>query len=243
MAAHKTGTAIWTEEGARKRDAVQSMFGEIAPSYDRLNGLMSLNLHGRWRRFAVSLLNLKQGDRVLDLCCGTGDFMPLLRDAVGTNGLVLGADFSVPMLGIAQQKRNDRLALADACCIPLADQAVEAITVGWGIRNVPNIDEAHREISRVLKPGGRFVSVDMARPKNALIRAVSETIFNGVVPSLGALFGKTEAYRYLPKSTQRFKTREELEDSMERAGFVEVIHHDLMLGNVCVHFGRKPGGA
>ncbi len=234
---------IWTEEGSRKREAVRRMFGEIAPSYDRLNGLMTMSLHRRWRRFAASLLDLKPGEKVLDLCCGTGDFMPLLQEAVGPKGVVFGADFSGPMLGVAQKKGQPKLALGDACQIPARDEVVNAVTVGWGIRNVPDADAAHREIVRVLRPGGRFVSVDMARPRNRLVRAVSETVFNTFVPALGALFGKTQAYAYLPKSTQRFKTREQLEDSMRSAGLVDVVHHDLLLGNVCVHFGRKPEGA
>jgi demethylmenaquinone methyltransferase/2-methoxy-6-polyprenyl-1,4-benzoquinol methylase len=219
------------------------MFGEIAPSYDRLNGLMTLSLHRRWREFAADLLKLRGGESALDLCCGTGDFMPLLQSRVGPGGSVYGADFSAPMLAIAAKKGQTRLALGDACEIPARGASVDAVTVGWGIRNVPDVDRAHQEIVRVLRPGGRFVSIDMARPRNGLVRAVSETVFNLFVPALGALFGKTQAYAYLPKSTQRFKTREQLEDSMRSAGMVDVVHHDLLLGNVCVHFGRKPEGA
>ena len=133
--------------------------------------------------------------------------------------------------------------MGDVCKIPVRDASVDAVTVGWGIRNVPDQDRAHLEIARILKPGGRFVSVDMARPANRVVRVVSEAAFNVIVPALGALFGKSQAYRYLPKSTQRFKTREELEDSMRSAGLVDVVHQDLLLGNVCVHFGRKLRGA
>jgi len=240
----RTGEAkIWTEEGTRKREAVRQMFGEIAPSYDRINGLMTMSLHRNWRRFAASLLKLQPGEKVLDLCCGTGDFIPLLQKAVGATGAVFGADFSPPMLGIAGRKGIHTLTLGDACQIPVRDSSVDAVTVGWGIRNVPDADQAHQEIVRVLNPGGRFVSVDMARPRNPLVRVVSEAVFNSFVPALGSLFGKTQAYSYLPKSTLRFKTREQLEDSMRSAGLVDVVHYDLLLGNVCVHFGRKPGGA
>jgi demethylmenaquinone methyltransferase / 2-methoxy-6-polyprenyl-1,4-benzoquinol methylase len=234
---------IWTEEGSRKREAVRRMFGEIAPSYDRLNGLMTLSLHRRWRKIAVDLLALRNGETALDLCCGTGDFIPLIQRAVGPTGSVFGADFSVPMLDLAQRKGLPRLALGDACEIPVRDAVVDAVTVGWGIRNVPDQDRAHAEVVRVLRPGGRFVSVDMARPRNPFIRFVSELVFNTFVPVMGAIFGKTQAYAYLPKSTQRFKTREQLEDSMRSAGLVDVFHRDLLLGNVCVHFGRKPEGA
>ncbi len=215
------------------------MFGEIAPTYDLLNGMMSLSLHHRWRAYAVSKLDLKEGGNALDVCCGTGDFMIPLKKAVG-NGIVNGVDFCLPMLEVAKPKVGAHLALGDACQLPVQSERFEGVSVGWGIRNVPDIDAAHRELTRVIKPGGRFVSLDMARPNNALIRGVSEFVFNTIVPKLGTLFGKTQAYTYLPKSTQKFWSREDLKASMERAGLVDVGHRDLMFGNICVHWGRKP---
>jgi demethylmenaquinone methyltransferase/2-methoxy-6-polyprenyl-1,4-benzoquinol methylase len=144
------------------------------------------------------------------------------------------------MLAQAKTKSTAGLALGDACLLPVATSVVDAATVGWGIRNVPDIDAAHAEIARVLCPGGRFVSIDMAQPRNPLVRAVSKLVFNTVVPRLGALFGKTEAYRYLPKSTERFSSREQLAASMERAGLTDVRFTDLFFGNLCIHYGRKP---
>ena len=232
---------IWTAEGARKRAAVRRMFAEIAPTYDLLNGVMSLSRHRRWREQAVALLRLEPGEAALDLCCGTGDFFAPLRGAVGTEGLVAGIDFCRPMLEIARTKKGGAgLSLADACRIPVRDASLDAVTVGWGIRNVPDIDAAHREIARVLRPGGRFVSLDMAVPRNRLVRQASKAVLSRVLPWLGSRFGKTEAYTYLPKSTQRFWTREQLQASMESAGMVEVAYRDLMFGNVCLHYGRKP---
>jgi len=235
---------IWTAEGTRKRAAVQGMFAEIAPTYDLLNGLMSFSLHHRWRAMAVKTLNLNAGDHALDVCCGTGDFVLALDKAVGKNGFVAGIDFCAPMLEQAAKKlsanRPNLLTLGDACNLPVASGSFDGVSVGWGIRNVPDIDVAHREISRVLRPGGRFVSLDMARPRNPLMRTMSEFVFNTIVPKLGSMFGKTQAYTYLPKSTQRFWTREQLAASMESAGLVDVGHRDLMFGNICLHFGRKP---
>jgi demethylmenaquinone methyltransferase / 2-methoxy-6-polyprenyl-1,4-benzoquinol methylase len=132
------------------------------------------------------------------------------------------------------------LSVGDACCLPVASGAFDAVSVGWGIRNVPDIDAAHREVFRVLKPGGRFVSLDMARPRNAPMRAFSSFLFQKLVPRLGALFGKTEAYTYLPESTERFKSREDLAESMRAAGFTDVAHRDFMFGNICLHRGSKP---
>ncbi len=231
---------IWETEGERKRNAVQGLFAEIAPRYDLMNSVMSLSLHKRWRSFVVSKLHLKHGHSALDVCCGTGDFLPPLRKAIGSRGSLLGLDFCRPMLDKALEKGHTRLALADACCLPVGSAAFDSVTVGWGIRNVPDIDLAHREIARVLKSGGWFASLDMAQSRNPLIRSVSQLIFSKVVPRLGSLFGNREAYTYLPKSTERFWGREELSESMRRAGFQDVHHVDLFFGNICAHFGRKP---
>ncbi|HEY3783424.1 MAG TPA: bifunctional demethylmenaquinone methyltransferase/2-methoxy-6-polyprenyl-1,4-benzoquinol methylase UbiE [Fimbriimonadaceae bacterium] len=231
--------APWTAEGQEKRDAVQSMFAEIAPTYDLCNSLMSMNLHRRWRTIAASKLKLVSGNTALDVCCGTGDFIAPLRRGVGAEGRVYASDFCLPMLERAKNKSSDGLALADACRLPYTNAIMDAVSVGWGIRNVPDIDGAHREIARVLKPGGRFVSLDMARPRNGFIRTTSEWIFNAMIPFLGTLFRKRKAYTYLPKSTAKFMTREELKQSMEKAGFTDVGYRDLFFGNICVHWGQK----
>ncbi len=247
--------AVWRAEGERKRTAVCGMFGNIARGYDRMNGLMSLGLHHRWRGFAVSRLALKPGGRALDVCCGTGDFMLPLRRTVGSEGQVMGVDFCLPMLEGAKEKfeggstgkdsalhpRPSALALGDACRLPIASDAFDAVSVGWGLRNVPDLDAALREAFRVLKREGRFVSLDMARPRNPVVRIVAEFTLRRVLPLLSRLIGLgTEAYTYLPESTLRFASRETQAAAMERAGFVDVAYRDLMLGNLCVHWGRKP---
>ncbi len=236
------GNAIWQTEGDRKRTAVRGMFAGIARGYDRMNGLMSFGLHHRWRGFAVSRLALREGDRALDVCCGTGDFMIPLRGAVGSSGRVFGVDFCLPMLEGAQEKLGaSALALGDACRLPVASGAFDAVSVGWGLRNVPNLDAALTEAARVLKPRGRFVSLDMARPRNPLVRWTAEFALRRALPFLGKLLRLSdEAYAYLPESTLRFASRETLAAAMERAGFVDVAYRDLMLGNLCVHWGRKP---
>jgi demethylmenaquinone methyltransferase/2-methoxy-6-polyprenyl-1,4-benzoquinol methylase len=229
----------WESEGERKRAAVQRLFQEIAPRYDLMNSIMSVSLHKRWRAFAVSELRLKPGDCALDVCCGTGDFLPPLRKAIGPGRLV-GLDFCEAMLSRARGKTDAALSIGDACRLPLQSNQFDGVTVGWGIRNVPDIDKAHQEIVRVLKPGGRFASVDMAKPRNPLMCRLSTFVFQSFVPKLGALLGNRRAYEYLPASTQRFWDREALAESMTRAGMVDVRHHDLFFGNICVHFGRKP---
>ena len=236
-----TKAPIWEHRGEQKRLAVQQMFADIAPSYDRVNGIMSLSLHRRWREAAVQQLHLTPGATAIDLCSGTGDFAGPLRRAVGSTGRVIATDFCLPMLVQAEQKGESSLcATGDATRLPLASQICEGVTVGWGIRNVPDIDAAHREAFRILRPGGAFVSLDMAIPQNAVVRRISHFLFSTVVPTLGRLIGRAEAYRYLPESTERFMTREQLVDSMQRAGFTEIVWKDFMFGNICLHFGRKP---
>ena len=233
--------APWKAAGPEKREAVKDLFAGIADRYDLLNTIMSLSRHRRWRAQAVSTLDLEKGDSALDICCGTGDFLTPLRKAVGDEGKVVGLDFCLPMLRKAREKSvPGSLLQGDACTLPIQSETVDAVTVGWGIRNVPDIDAAHREIVRVLKPGGRFVSLDMALPRNRAVRAVSGVICGKLLPILGSLFGAKQAYTYLPKSTDSFASREELKDSMSRAGLVDIGWKNFMFGNICMHWGRKP---
>jgi demethylmenaquinone methyltransferase/2-methoxy-6-polyprenyl-1,4-benzoquinol methylase len=234
------GEKPWLAEGAEKRELVRGMFADVASSYDLVNSLMSFRMHRRWREAAVKGLGLGEGDSVLDVCCGTGDFLVPLRRAVGGDGRVVGIDFCAPMLEKARGKDERAvLGLGDACELPVAGGSVDAVTVGWGLRNVPDIDLALREAARVLKPGGRFVTLDMARPRSRFVGRLSEAVFHRAVPFLGRLFGKTQAYTYLPKSTLAFLSREEMKAAMERAGFTEVRWRDAFFGNVCMHWGVK----
>lgn len=224
-----------------KRSQIQQMFAKIAPQYDLLNGFMSLSQHRRWRRIAASMLHLKPGDSVLDLCTGTGDFIAPIRKLVGEKGIVIGLDFCEPMVRIGQQKhRKGQLGLGDAMKLPLQSESLNAVTVGWGIRNVVDIDQVHAEIFRVLKPGGSFASIDMAKPQNKSIQSIVKQSMKMVLPSLGAAFGKKEAYTYLPESIQHFWDREKLKESMEKAGFKDILITNLFFGNICIHRGMKP---
>lgn len=237
----KEQRAPWTPLGEEKGKAIQSMFDRIAPSYDRVNGLMSLGRHTRWRAIAVRVLQLSPGDAALDVCCGTGDFMIPLRDAVGPNGAVVGLDFSFPMLGEAARKRTPGLLVrGDACRLPIRSESVDGLTVGWGLRNVTDLDMALREFHRVLRPGGRMVTLDMALPTAAPIRAVSRWVGGRLLPWLGAQFGHRDAYTYLPASVETFASRAEMMAAMSRAGFVDVKNKDLMMGNIAMQWGRKP---
>ena len=234
----------WETQGTEKRDRVQHMFNAIAPTYDRANRIMSFSLDRRWRNLVVRHLNLKPGDAALDICSGTGDFLLPLRTAIGPQGELAGLDFSSAMLEQSRSKPHGAtLILGDAGNLPVADSHFDAVTVGWGIRNVPDIDRTHREIARVLKPGGRFASLDMAVPRNPILRKASAAVAKFALPLLGKILGAADAYRYLPESTERFWDRERLADSMRNAGFVDIQIIDLMGGNICAHIGRKPSAS
>lgn len=232
----------WLAEGADKRTRVRRMFAALAPRYDLFNSVVSLRRHYTWRAMAVRKLDLKPGDRVLDLCCGTGDFFGPLQKALGGSGHVVGLDFCLPMLDLAAKKhgKDTSLLLGDACEMPVQTGAFDAITVGWGLRNVPDLDAALREMARVLKPGGRMTALDMARPKG-ITRGVKEKLVRAVTPFLGRLFGNRDAYVYLVKSTEHFVSREQMAELLQQAGFVDVRTTDLALGNVCLYWCTRGG--
>ncbi|MBI1335081.1 MAG: ubiquinone/menaquinone biosynthesis methyltransferase [Armatimonadetes bacterium] len=232
---------LWETQGDDKRVAVQGLFARIAKNYDLANRLLSFNRDRKWRELATSKLNLKPGDSALDLCCGTGDFLPPLRKRVGDSGKLVGLDFCAPMLDQAAAKDpKATLILADACNLPLGANEFEGVSVGWGIRNVPDIEKAHTEIFRVLKPGGHFVSLDCAEPSSPLVRKATGLGRSLMTRLLGASLGNSKEYAYLDESTKRFKSRAELVSIMEQAGFVDVQFQDLMFGNICIHWGTKP---
>ncbi len=245
MARRSTSAKPWNTSGDERRTFVRQMFSEIAPVYDRMNGVMSLRLHHRWRNFAVQQLALEKGDTVVDLCTGTGDFLKPLRDVVGSSGRIFGIDFCKPMLElcspkIAADKSATLLAVGDACRIPIASNSVKAVTVGWGMRNVSDLELAHQEIFRILKPGGRFVSLECSIPKNRLFRSISLFVNRFILPTLGRALGNCMAYTYLPESVRKFGTRDEICNQMRQTGFEKVTCTDLFFGNICLFRGVKP---
>jgi demethylmenaquinone methyltransferase/2-methoxy-6-polyprenyl-1,4-benzoquinol methylase len=230
----------WDLEGDQKSARVRDMFAEIAPTYDLLNSTMSFRLHHRWRAAAVRGMRLRPGDIVADVCCGTGDFGKALRAAVGKSGAIVGIDYCAPMLEIAARKPYELgLTLGDAGRMPLESGSVDGVTIGWGLRNVPDLRLALSEVFRVLRRGGSFATVDMARPKGAIARTAAGLMFHKGIPLLGSLFGKRDAYTYLPKSTQRFASRDELSALMRSAGFGNIRCEDHFFGNICIHWGEK----
>ena len=238
--AHSAQKPLWESTGDERAAGVRGMFATIAPSYDRLNGMMSLGRHNAWRDAAIRASGLKGGDALLDVCAGTGDFLIAAQKATSGQARLAGLDFCEPMLAIAREKlETANLSLGDACRLPFASEAFDVVTVGWGLRNVPDLNAALLEIQRVLKPGGRLVTLDCFTPESALARVLSAPA-TALLPWLGKLTKDAEAYKYLPKSTLLFARRTELETEFERAGFKSVTSRPYLLGNVCMHVGVKP---
>jgi demethylmenaquinone methyltransferase/2-methoxy-6-polyprenyl-1,4-benzoquinol methylase len=215
-------------------DAVRTMFDRIAPVYDAMNRVMTAGLDVRWRRLAAGAV-VRAGDRVLDAACGTGDLA--LADRRAGAGAVVGLDFSEQMLARARKKGPElEWVQGDLLKMPFADASFDAATVGFGIRNVDDLDLALRELRRVLRRGGRLAILEITRPRGPL-RPFYSLWFDRVVPLLGRLLPGGEAYTYLPASVRRFPAAEELAALMGAAGFDDVHFRRLGGSIVALHVG------
>ena len=229
--------------GSGKRDYVQQMFSDIAPRYDLLNHLLSMNVDKGWRVKAIGALAWRDrpNGRYLDLCTGTLDVGALLTKQRGFTGFVIGADFAVPMLQHGNGKAPRELLSpvgADALALPLADASLDGAIVSFGIRNVADLDAGLREVRRVLKPGARFVILEFSTPRNPLVRAGYQMYFHNVLPLIGRLVsGHASAYTYLPMSVAQFPTGDALAERMRSAGFATVTWSSLTLGVAAIHVG------
>jgi demethylmenaquinone methyltransferase/2-methoxy-6-polyprenyl-1,4-benzoquinol methylase len=221
--------------GTLAPDEVRTMFDRIAPVYDVMNRAMTLGLDRRWRRLTAAAV-VRPGDRVVDACCGTGD---LAVAAARAGGRVTGVDFSEEMLARARRKAPAlEWVQADAAALPFPDGSFEVATVGFGIRNLADLEGGLRELARVLAPGGRLGCLEITRPRGVL-RPFFRVWFDGLVPLAGRVLPGGGAYSYLPASVRRFPGPEDLAAAMRRAGFADVGWRLLGGGIVALHVGRK----
>lgn len=223
---------------------VREMFGRIAPRYDLANRLLTAGLDEVWRKKAIGLLAPRSGAQLLDLCCGTGDLVfHLLR--VDPSLDVTGADFCEPMLVRARERAasahvQPSFVEADVMELPFADAAFDGATMGFSLRNVVDVDAVLRETLRVLRPGARFVNLDVSKAPNRLWKRCFDAYFYGVVPLVGGIVGGSrEAYTYLPNSLTHHPNARELQERFTRAGFAQAGFVPLMGGSIAIHYGTK----
>ncbi len=219
--------------GTLPADGVRSMFDRIAPVYDLMNRVMTLGLDQRWRRLAVSA-SVRRGDRVLDACCGTGDLAIAAR-AAGAD--VVGLDFSEKMLERARVKEPAvEWVQGDLLALPFGDASFDAATVGFGVRNVADLDGGLAELRRVLRPGGRVAILEITKP-SGFLKPFYRLWFDVLIPLAGKILPGGKAYTYLPASVRRFPGPGELARLLEAAGFREVRYRLLGGGIVALHTG------
>ena len=212
---------------------VQSMFDRIAPVYDVMNRVMTAGLDRRWRRLAARAA-VRPGDRVLDACCGTGD---LAVEAVRLGGAVTGLDFSPRMLERARRKAPAvEWVQGDLLELPFDDGSFEAATVGFGVRNVADLERGIAELRRVLVPGGRLAILEITQPRGVLA-PFYRLWFDRIVPLLGKVLPGGAAYTYLPASVRRFPGPDELASLLRSSGFGSVEYRLLAAGIVALHVG------
>ena len=221
------------EAGTLPAEGVRAMFDRIAPVYDAMNRVMTAGLDGRWRRETAAAV-VRRGDRVLDSCCGTGD---LALACLRAGGRVTGLDFSERMLERARRKSGEvEWVQGDALALPFEDDSFDAATVGFGVRNLEDLDRGLAELGRVLRPGGRIGVLEITRPQGAL-EPFYNVWFGKIVPVLGKLLPGGSAYTYLPASVKRFPGPEDLVRFLREAGFSDVRYRLFAGGIVALHTG------
>jgi demethylmenaquinone methyltransferase/2-methoxy-6-polyprenyl-1,4-benzoquinol methylase len=222
------------------------MFDRIAGVYDLMNTAMTAGMHHRWRERAADLAELEPGDRAVDVCCGTGDLAFEVARRVGPAGSVVGCDFSEPMLELARRKAEERGAgqvrfeWADATELPYPDRTFDAATVGFGARNLADLERGVDQLLRVLKPGGRLVILEITQPRRPPLSTFYSLWFDRIVPLLGGIAGDRAAYTYLPESVRRFPSPMGLAELISARGFERVKYRVLAGGIIAIHSGSRP---
>jgi demethylmenaquinone methyltransferase/2-methoxy-6-polyprenyl-1,4-benzoquinol methylase len=230
----------------KKQRYVTQMFETIAPRYDFITVFLSYGMDRGWKRTLLDMLRLKGDEKTLDLACGTGDITFALADRL-PSGKSLGLDITHGMLVIAESKRRAKNAAnvffhqADIMQMPFADASFDCITCGYALRNVPDIESALMEIKRVLKPGGRFLSLDFAHPKNRVYRWLYLRYLVVVGSTLGfVLHGDPDTYRYIPESLKLYPGQRGVKKMMDDLGFVETGLREFGGGIMAINYGTNP---
>ncbi len=237
----------------KSEQRVREMFRQVAPRYDLMNHLLSMNIDRYWRWRAVRALRLIDDSPILDVCTGTGDLALAVAARVGPKIRVVGSDFCSAMLRIGQRKRSTgpedfrgrvEFLEADSQQLPFPDDRFQAVTVAFGLRNVSDTDRGLREMTRVCKPGGQVMVLEFSNPSFPGFRQVYQWYFEHVLPRIGQALARNDkdAYRYLQKSVGQFPDGPRLVARMVGAGLVGVSYRTLTGGVASIYTGFKPGG-
>ncbi|WP_025846366.1 demethylmenaquinone methyltransferase [Paenibacillus ehimensis] len=238
------------EMKSTKEQFVHSVFESIAPKYDLMNDILSFRRHKAWRSFTMKKMNVKPGSTAIDLCCGTGDWTISLAQASGT-GKIVGLDFSQNMLDVGGEKikrlgmdKQIELVQGNAMALPFEDHSFDYATIGFALRNVPDLVKVIEEMQRVVKPGGMVVSLELSKPTWQPFKSIYYFYFQKVLPLLGKLIVKRyEQYKWLPESLKNFPDHKELADIFRKTGLTRVEAYPLTGGIAALHIGIKPQAA
>ncbi|MFC0214860.1 demethylmenaquinone methyltransferase [Paenibacillus chartarius] len=235
-----------TRQAKSKEQFVHEVFESIAPKYDKMNDILSFGRHRAWRKFTMDKMNVKKGSSAIDLCCGTCDWTISLAKASGS-GSIVGLDFSKNMLDFGEAK-IERLGLDDqidlvqgnAMSLPFEDNSFDYATIGFALRNVPDLVKVIEEMQRVVKPGGMVVSLELSKPTWQPFKAIYYFYFNQLLPFLGKLVAdRYEQYKWLPESLKQFPDHRQLADIFRRTGLQDVRVYPLTGGIAALHIGIK----
>jgi len=235
--------AAAADSGTLPEPQVQAMFDRIAGVYDLMNSVMTAGLHHRWRARAADMAALAPGDSALDVATGTGDLAVELARRVGPEGLVTGSDFSERMLELAREKAPGlRFEHGNALALPYEDDTFDAATVGFGARNFSDLPQGLREMTRVVRPGGRVVVLEITTPEKPPLSWFFRAWFDRVVPLMGRFAGDPDAYSYLPSSVRRFPNARGLGAAMAAVGLIDVRWLLTAGGIIAIHSGTVESG-
>ncbi len=230
-------------KGDSKAHYVKQKFSTIADKYDLFNDIVTQGMHRYWKRYLVKKTNIGAGDAALDICCGTGDITQLLYKKVGKGGTVFGLDFSTGMLSVANHRNSENkisLVQADATVIPFKNNSFDTVTVGYGLRNLVDIHSCLKEVRRVLKPGGRFLCLEMGKVNLPIINQIFTFYFFNVVPKIGkVIYPGEDMFDYFPESSVEFPPQERLVEILLECGFEKASFTNFYFGSVAVHLAVK----
>jgi demethylmenaquinone methyltransferase / 2-methoxy-6-polyprenyl-1,4-benzoquinol methylase len=227
-----------------KEEKVHHVFEKIYNNYDKMNSVISFQQHIRWRSDTMKRMNVQKGSKALDVCCGTADWTIALAEAVGPSGEVIGLDFSKNMLKIGEEKvqhlKQVELIHGNAMELPFPDNSFDYVTVGFGLRNVPDIMQVLKEMHRVVKPGGQVVCLETSQPTLIGYKQLYYFYFRFIMPLVGKLFAKSyQEYSWLQESARNFPGMKELANMFKQAGLENVTYKPYTGGVAAVHIGFK----